>query len=135
MNWKLIFTLSLFGLAMAIATVFWIPSKIEPIFWLLIFLFCAYQIAKTVADKFFLHGFLLSLVNCIWITSAHILFVETYLANHPDEAAMMQTMPMPTHPRIMMAITGPIVGIISGLVLGLFSWIASKILKKNPVVS
>jgi hypothetical protein len=135
MNWKLIFTLSLFGLAMAIATVFWIPSNIEPIFWLLIFLFCAYQVAKNASDKYFLYGFLISLVNCVWITSVHILFAETYLFNHPNEAAMMQTMPMPDSPRLMMAMTGPVVGIISGLVLGLFSWIASKIVKKNPVVS
>ena len=34
MKWKLIFLLSLFGLAMAFATVFWIPSMIEPVFWL-----------------------------------------------------------------------------------------------------
>jgi hypothetical protein len=135
MNWKLIFTLSFFGLAMAIATVFWIPSNIEPIFWLLIFLFCAYQVAKNVSDKYFLYGFLISLVNCLWITSAHVLFAETYLFNHPNEAAMMQTMPMPDSPRLMMAMTGPVVGIISGLVLGLFSWIASKTVKKKPVVS
>jgi hypothetical protein len=135
MNWKLIFTLSLFGLAMAIATVFWIPSNIEPIFWLLIFLFCAYQVAKTVSNNYFLHGFLVSLVNCVWITSAHILFAETYLFNHPNEAAMMQTMPMPDSPRLMMGVMGPVVGIISGLVLGLFSWIASKIVKTKPVVS
>ena len=46
MNWKLIFGLSLFGLAMAIATVFVIPSKIEPFFWLAIFIICAIVIAK-----------------------------------------------------------------------------------------
>jgi hypothetical protein len=44
MDWKLIFGLSLFGLAMAIATVFVIPSNVEPIFWLAIFLVCAYLI-------------------------------------------------------------------------------------------
>jgi hypothetical protein len=32
MDWKLILGLSLFGLAMAIATVFVIPSSIEPVF-------------------------------------------------------------------------------------------------------
>ena len=35
-DWKLISRLSLFGLAMAIATVFAIPSNIEPAFWLVI---------------------------------------------------------------------------------------------------
>jgi len=46
MNWKLILQLSLFGLAMAFATVFVVPSNIEPLLWLPIFVICAYLIAK-----------------------------------------------------------------------------------------
>lgn len=130
MNWKLIIGLSLFGLAMAVATVFVIPSKIEPAFWLVIFIACAYLIAKNAPGKFFLHGFVLSLTNCVWITSAHILWFNTYIVNHPQEAAMSAQMPMPAHPRLMMLIMGPVIGLISGLVLGLFAFIASKIVKK-----
>jgi uncharacterized membrane protein len=40
-------------------------------------------------------------------------------------------MPLPDSPRLMMLITGPVIGIISGLVLGLFAFIASKIFKKE----
>ena len=130
MNWKLIFGCSLFGLAMAIATVYVIPSNIEWIFWLVIFLLNAYLLAKNAGGKYFLHGFLVSLVNCAWITSAHILLYSTYIVNHPAEAAMQSQMPMPEHPRLMMLIMGPIIGIVSGLVQGLFAWIASKIVKK-----
>ncbi len=130
MNRKLIFTLSLFGLAMAIASVFVIPSKIEPAFWLVIFITCAYFIAKNASGKYFLHGFVLSLANCVWITCAHVLFYATYIANHPDEAAMSAKMPLPEHPRMMMLVMGPIIGIISGVVQGLFAFIASKIVKK-----
>ena len=131
MNKKLIFQLSLFGLAMAIATVFWIPSNIEPIFWLTIFIACAFLIAKNCSEKYFLHGFLVSLINCFWITSAHVLLFSFYIANHPAEAAMSAKMPTPEHPRLMMLIMGPIIGIISGLVQGLFSLIAGKIVKKK----
>jgi uncharacterized membrane protein len=130
MNTKLILQLSLFGLVMAIGTVYFIPSSVEPFLWLAIFLVCAYIIAKQCTGKYFLHGFMVSLVNCVWVTSAHILLYTTYIANHPQEAAMMSSGPMPTHPRLMMLITGPIIGVISGLVLGLFSWIASKMVKK-----
>ena len=131
MNTKLIFQLSLFGLAMAIATVFWIPSNIEPIFWVVIFIICAYLIAKKTTGKYFLHGLLVSIVNSVWITAAHIIFVSTYLSNHPQQVEMMAKMPLPTHPRIMMLITGPIIGIISGLILGLFAFVASNIVKKK----
>jgi hypothetical protein len=131
MNKSLILMLSLFGLVMAVATVYFLPTKVEPLFWLAIFIVCAYIIAKQASGKYFLHGFLTSLVNCVWITGAHILLFNSYIARHPEQAAMMSKMPMPGSPRLMMLLTGPIIGIISGLILGLFAWIASKIFKKT----
>lgn len=127
MNWKLIFQLSLFGLAMGVATVFVIPSKIEPAFWLVIFLICAYLIAKRSPGMYFLHGLLLGLANSVWITAAHVLLFDAYIARHAQEAAMMQS--MPASPRLMMALTGPVVGLISGVVLGLFALVAGKLVK------
>jgi hypothetical protein len=126
MNWKLILLLSMFGLAMGLATVFVIPPKIEPLFWLVIFVLCAYMIAKR-TRKPFLHGFLLGLANCVWITASHILLFNEYLATHAQEAAMMQTMPF--SPKIMMAIVGLVIGLISGVVIGILALIASKFLK------
>jgi hypothetical protein len=131
MNWKLIFQLSLFGLAMALATVSLIPANIEPIFWLLIFLICAYVIAKRCGGSYFLHGFVLSLVNCIWITGAHIIFHTTYLANHPQMVEMSAKMPLVDHPRLQMLVMGPVFGIAFGIILGLFAFIASKMVKKR----
>lgn len=53
MNWNLVFGLSLFGLVMAFATVFVIPSKIELVFWLVIFLICAVLIARRLPSRQF----------------------------------------------------------------------------------
>jgi hypothetical protein len=133
MNWKIIFQLSIFGLIMAFGTVSLIPEKFEPVFWVLIFIFCAYVIAKVCPGKYFLHGFLVSMVNCVWITAVHIAFRETYVANHPQMASMGTNMPAPLsmHPRLTMAIMGPIFGAIFGLILGTFSFVASKIVKKK----
>jgi hypothetical protein len=131
MKIKLILLLSLFGLAMAVATVFWIPSTIEPIFWLAIFVACAIIIAKKAPGKYFLHGFLVSLVNCAWIISAHIIHFDTYIANHPQEAEMMTNMQISFSPKLLMLFTGIIIGVASGLILGLFSFIASKIFRKK----
>jgi len=130
MNWKLIFGLSLFGLAMAIATVFVIPSNVEPIFWLVILIVCAVIIARVQPTRHFLHGLLVGIVNSIWVTSAHILLFSTYIANHPKEAAMMKNMPM--QPQMMMAVTGPIVGVVSGVILGLFAFVAGKLIRPRP---
>ena len=130
MNFRLILLLSLFGLAMAFATVYWIPSTIEPIFWLMIFLVCAFIIARQASGKYFLHGLLVSILNSIWITAAHIALADTYLPRHPQEVALAAKMPA-LSPRVMMLVMGLVIGIISGLVLGLFSWVASKLVTKK----
>jgi hypothetical protein len=137
MNWKLILQLSLFGLAMGIATVFVIPSNVEPVFWLVIFVFCAYVIAGRAARWYFLHGVLLGIANSVWITAAHIALFDQYIANHQQEAAMMQSMPLPDYPRLMMALVGPMIGVVSGAVIGLFSVVAARLRSRRtrPAVS
>jgi hypothetical protein len=68
-------------------------------------------------------------VNCVWVTSAHIIFFDRYLANHAKEAAVMATSPMAASPRLIIALFGPVVGIISGAVIGLFAFVAGKLVK------
>jgi len=126
MNWRLIFGLSIFGLAMAIGTVFVIPSNIEPICWLVIFLICAYVIGRERSMGHFMHGLFVGVINSVWVTAVHILFFERYLESHPKEAGMMNSMPLPTSPRLMMALVGPVIGVISGTIIGLLAYGASK---------
>lgn len=127
-NWKLVLKLSMFGLVMAISTVFWISSNTEPILWFLIFPLSAYMISKYADSKYFLHGFLLGLANCVWITAAHIVFINQYLANHQQEAQLMLNSSL--SPALMMLMTGPVIGIVSGVVFGLFAIVLNKVLKK-----
>jgi hypothetical protein len=133
MNWKIIFQLSIFGLIMAFATVSLIPEKLEFAFWLVIFIFCAWVITKACQGKYFLHGFLVSMVNSVWITAVHIAFGLTYVANHPRMASMSTSMPssLTSHPRLAMAITESVYGVMFGIILGLFAFVASKIVKKK----
>lgn len=131
MSWKLIVLLSLFGLAMAVATVFVVPSNVEPLLWLPILVLCAYLIARHAPSKPFLHGLVLGVANSVWVTAVHVLWFETYLAHHPSEAAMMKSTPMPVSPRLLMACVGPIVGVVSGIVIGLLAVAAAWTLKRG----
>jgi hypothetical protein len=138
MNWKLIFTLSLFGLAMSVATVFWIPEKVEGLFWLVIFIINGYFLAKNLSGKYFINGFMISIVNCVYIVAAHVIFYHQYLENHPSMREMNHNMHMQyfsDHPRQAMIIMGPLFGIVFGLVQGLIAWIASKIVKNNTAAA
>ncbi|MEO6390778.1 MAG: hypothetical protein ABIP75_02930 [Pyrinomonadaceae bacterium] len=128
MNWKLIFLLSLIAIPMAFATVYYIPSNVEPVLWIVIFIACAFIIAKFAGGKYFLHGFMVSIFNCVWITSIHFLLFDTYYDNHPQLQAMKDVTPQTM--RYAGLVIGPVIGIISGLILGLFSWVAAKIVRR-----
>jgi hypothetical protein len=131
MSWPLVFLLSLFGLAMGIATVFVVPSSVEPLFWIVIFVVCAYIIAKAAPGRPFLHGLAVGVANSVWITTAHVLLFDQYIARHSQEAQMMASLPWPGSPRIMMAITGPVIGVVSGVVLGLFALVAARLVRRS----
>ena len=116
---------------MAIGTVYFIPSGIEPFLWSAILLLDAFLIVKFASGKYFMHGLFTCLGNCVWITAAHILLFNTYSINHPEEMKMMEQGPLNTHPKIMMALIGPAIGLATGMVLGLLSLGLSKLLKKK----
>lgn len=126
MKWKLIIQLSVFGLIMSVATVSLISTKMEPPFWFMTFLFSAFVIAKVAPGKYFLHGFMVALFNCVWLTLVHLLFYNSYAANHPEVMSMYGI-----HPRLNMLLMAPAFGVMFGVILGLFALIASKIVKKN----
>jgi hypothetical protein len=129
MNWPLIVRLSLFGLAMGVGTVFFSFSGIEPFLWIAIFLISASLIAWQCPHRRFLHGLIVGVANGIWITATHIVFFTHYMGGHAREAAMMKSMPLPHWPRLMMVITGPVVGIMSGILIGALALVIGHFLK------
>ncbi len=133
-KWKLILSLSLVGVVVAIAGVFGLMGKIEPLLWLVIFVFYAIVIVKKTGGRFFLHGFLVSVINGVWIALIHSLFFSTYMANNPDMVASYQKFPQSIPPQAMMLIVGPVIGAVTGLVAGLFAFIAGKFVKKQGTV-
>jgi hypothetical protein len=42
---------------------------------------------------------------------------------------MMGSMPLLNSPRLMMACVGPIVGVVSGVIIGLFAYAAARLMK------
>src|SRR5262249_33495828 len=127
MNAKLVFQLSLFGLAMAFGTVFFISAGIEPLCWLVIFVICAGVIGIQQTPQPFFHGVAIGVVNSIWVTAVHIAFYTRYIAGHAREAEMVRNAPM--SPRLMMALVGPLIGVASGIVLGVLALVASRLLR------
>jgi len=126
-NFKLILALSMFGLLMGVATVSVIPPSIEPAFWLVVFVICAFVIGRAQVPRPFLHGLGIGILNGVWVTAAHVVLYDAYLADHPREAQMMAGSSLPG--RVMMLIVGPLIGVVSGCVLGVLALLGSRIFK------
>ena len=109
---------------MGLATVFVVPSKAEPAVWLPIFVVCALVIARMTPSQRFQHGLYLGLVNSLWITAVHVVLYDQYLASHPSEAALMANMAAIGSAKFTLVVTGPMFGLISGAILGVFTLIA-----------
>src|SRR5262245_56407406 len=96
LDWKLVFMLSMFGLAMAIAIPY-VPAPLDPAFaglWIVIFVADAGLIARRAPGMFFLHGFLAGFANWIWVSGAHIVYFDAM----PHQAS--QTMTVTTSPGV-----------------------------------
>lgn len=135
MNWKLIFALSLFGMAIGLADTFGHIEKIVPVLWLIIFIIYGVIIVRNASGNYFLHAFLVSVINGVWIGIIHASFYDTYMTNSLNMADMERKVPMIGSARMTMVIFGPIIGALFGLISGLITWIISKLMKKKTVAS
>ena len=131
MNWKLIVGLSLFGLLIGVAGISVITSRQEPFAWLVAFLISAYLIARFAPGWYFIHGLLVALLNSIWVTAAHLLFYPAYIAHHPEFVQLLVTTPLANRPRVFMLAQAPVAGVVSGIVLGLLAFLASRIFRRR----
>lgn len=127
MNWGLLLKLSTFGFAMAIATIELIPFEFELILWVFIFGFCAYAIVKQCTESLFMHGFMLSMITCIYYTVFHFAFFETYAASHTALMSQVnQVVPPGSNQKPLVVAFGVVFCVISGIIQGLFCHFMAK---------
>ena len=134
MKWSLILRLSALGLALALASIFFVSPNLEPVLWFAVFLYYAYAIGNGTRTLRFVHGLFLGILNSLWVVGIHDLFLARYLAGHPREVAMLDM----THsagftlsPRVIMFFTGTMVGVLEGIVIGVFAVVAGLMVKPS----
>jgi hypothetical protein len=132
MNFRLVLLLSDFGLAMGVASLLGlIPRGVELWLWLGITVVCAVWIAKKVATRRFLHGFLVGLISGMLSPLIQVAFFPLYLRNNPYAAESFGQLPSGMSPRLLILIMTPLLGLFFGLVLGCLAWLAGKVLRRQ----
>lgn len=125
MDWKVIIILSAIGLIMGLLSVKGFTQKLEPFLWLLFGIATSLVLSKNVDNKTFLHGLLIGLAWGIINGLTQSVFFDTYLSNNLQlQQNFSKTIFM--QPKYFVLVTGPIIGLITGLVLGGLSLLLKK---------
>jgi len=136
MKWTLILRLSTIGLVLALGSIFFVSPNLEPLLWLGVFLYYAYAIGNGTRARLFLNGLALGVLNSLWVVGTHDLFLTRYLDGHPREVsmlAMVHAANLNAGPRLIMSFTGITVGVIEGVVIGVFAMVAGLMVKPKLV--
>ena len=132
MNWRWILMLSLLGVAMGVASVFGWTQGLELWLWIGIILVVAILLGYNVRAKLFMHGFLTavvwSAVNGIVILSSW----DTYMTHNPKTSESFAKVPEGMDPRWFMLIGIVIGALMWGVILGLLTMAAGKLLREKP---
>lgn len=131
MNWKIVVALSGFGVAMGMASIFGLIGGNEALFWLIIGIFSAVWIALRVQHKYFIHGLIVGILWGLVASIIQVAFFQTYLTNNPESAKQMEQVPGSLNPRFFILMLAPIIGLVTGVILGALSWIAAKVMRRN----
>jgi cellobiose-specific phosphotransferase system component IIC len=130
MKWKTILLLSLFAILMGFISIFGIIQNLEWLLWLLIAIVSGYVLAQKTRNLLFTHAVSTGIIMGIFNAIVQSALFDTYLLNNPQIEGLSQW-PTAIEPQYFILIAGPFIGIVYGLVIGLFALITKKVLKKN----
>ncbi|MDN5204618.1 hypothetical protein QQ008_24715 [Fulvivirgaceae bacterium BMA10] len=114
---KTIFIGLIIGITAGLLTAFIIPADFEIFVWITIIILIALYAVKSYNNRLFVKTFMNALFTGIVITSIHLIFLDHYLMNHPDEQKLLDSFGIHSD-RIGLLIIAPIYWIVLGLLTG-----------------
>ncbi len=126
MNWTIIILLSLFGAIMGFLSVKGYTGKLEPAYWILFGIISSLVLSRNIESKLFIHALLVGLSWGILNAIIQSVFFDQYLANNPSlQERFKNTASL--KPQVFVLIMGPVIGLVTGAVLGGLTSLLRKI--------
>jgi len=126
MNWLIIILLSIFGVVMGFLSIKGYTGKLEPFLWLLFGIISALVLSKNVENKLFIHALLIGLTWGVLNAIIQSSFFDQYLTNNPNLQERFKNTGS-LKPQYFVLIMGPVIGLITGAVLGGLSILLKKV--------
>ena len=126
MNWTIIVLLSSFGLVMGVLSIKGYTEKIEPFLWLFFGIITALVLSKNADNKTFLHALFIGLFWGVLNGIIQSAFFDQYISNNSNLQERFKQSTF-IQPRYLVLVTGPVIGLITGLVLGGMAMLFKKI--------
>lgn len=130
MNLK-IWMLTLFGVLMGLASVFGYTQSNEWLYWLVIAVISGFVIAKVTDRQIFVKSVVVGLFMGIFTGVIQSVLFDKYLENNPQSLDGFKEIPLSLAPQFVVLFTGPFIGIVFGLFIGLIAIIIDKITGKE----
>lgn len=125
MNWTLILSLSMFGVLIGLLSVLGITKKAEPLLWLLVGFFTIFILYRKATGMIFWHGFIIGIFWGCLNSIIQSIFFKTYLKNNPKYTEAYNKSSR-LKPRYLILLVGPLLGLLTGAVLGGLAWFCQK---------
>lgn len=129
MKWRLMVSLSVFGVLMGGASVFGFTQGIEWLLWLIIALISAFLMARSLQTRFFASAFLTGLLMSLLNGLTQSVFFQTYLAHNVPVAEGFQQFQEGLNPRVFVLFSSVVIGSIYGALIGLLTLLGRKFIK------
>jgi hypothetical protein len=131
MQWTLIALLSIPGLLMGLLSVKGHTRGIEPFLWVVLAVFAALVISRTAGSRHFMHGLVVGLSWGILNGMTAAALFSIYSQHNPE---VMQRLPSGAKyaPQLMFLMAAPLIGLATGIVLGLMCWGATYLIRPAP---
>lgn len=98
-------------------------------------LLCAYYLAKRLPAKQAVHGIVIGFAAEMLTTLVQIVFFNTYSSNNPSMATTFANLPEGADPRQYLLSYAPVIGLMQGIALGVFTWTACNVVKAKALAS
>ena len=116
---------------MGLASVFGYTQSNEWLYWLVIAVISGVVIAKVADRQIFVKSVVVGLFMGIFTGVIQSVLFDKYLENNPQSLDGFKEIPLSLAPQFVVLFTGPFIGIVFGLFIGLIAIIIDKITGKK----